>query len=109
MSSSVTGVDVVGADHRPGELLRDEVQLIGRTGAREQAERVRTMELTIAAEAFGRAIKRLIPRGWPQYTVVADERLSESSVVLLPLFGHARPHWIAQCVSYTTNHRDRGI
>ena len=37
VSSAVAGVDVVGADHRPGELLGDEVHLVGRLRAGEEA------------------------------------------------------------------------
>src|SRR5262249_31581284 len=40
VSGSITGIDVVGADHRAHELLRDEVHLVGRAGAGKHAERV---------------------------------------------------------------------
>jgi hypothetical protein len=33
VSSSITGIDVIGADHRPSELLGDEVHLVGRARA----------------------------------------------------------------------------
>src|SRR6185312_13780975 len=53
MSSSITGIDVVGADHRAGELLGNEVQLIGRAGAGEHAERVGAVLLAVPKKAFG--------------------------------------------------------
>src|SRR5579864_5707000 len=40
MSSSVAAVDVVAADDRTDELLRDEIHLVGRLGAAEAPERV---------------------------------------------------------------------
>src|SRR5690606_28077395 len=100
VSSSVTGVDVVGADHRPGELLGDEVQLVGRAGARKHAECVGAVELAIAAETIGGAIKGLIPGRRPQHTVVPDKRLGQSRVVLVSLSAHAGLPCVIRSVPY---------
>jgi hypothetical protein len=61
VSSSVTGIDVVGTDHGPSELLGNEIHLVGRTGAREHTERVGAVKLAIAQEALSSAIKGFIP------------------------------------------------
>src|SRR3569623_121070 len=88
VSSSVTGIDVVRADHRPGELLGNEVQLVGRARAREHAERVGAVLLAVPQKAFCGATKSFVPRSRPQDTIIANQRLGESGVILLTLSGH---------------------
>src|ERR1044072_6704493 len=58
VSSPVATVDVVGAEGDPGQLLRQEVHLVGGLRAAEDAERVRTARIDVAAEALGRGIER---------------------------------------------------
>ena len=61
VSGSVTGVDVVRAHHLTGELLRQEVHLVRRLGAREDPERRRGVGLARTGKAGCGAVERLGP------------------------------------------------
>ena len=61
VSRPVAAVDVVGAEGDAGELLRQEVHLVGGLRAAEDAERVRTTRLDVAAEPLGGAVERVVP------------------------------------------------
>ena len=61
VSGPVATVDVVGAERDAGELLRQEVHLVGGLRAAEDPERVRAARVDVAAEALGRAVERLVP------------------------------------------------
>ena len=74
VSGSVTGVDVVRAHHLTGELLRQEVHLVRRLGAREDPERLRGVGLARTGKAGCGTVERLGPARGPQHAAVADER-----------------------------------
>ena len=78
VSGPVAAVDVVGAERDAGELLRQEVHLVGGLRAAEDAERVRTARIDVAAEPLGRAIERLVPGRGTQRAVDADEGFGEA-------------------------------
>ena len=78
VSSSVAGVDVVGTDSDSGELVGDEVHLVGRLRTGEHANRVRAVAVAGRGEASGRTIERLGPRRGPQHAVLAHERLGDA-------------------------------
>ena len=75
VSSTVAAIDIVTADHRPHELLRDIVELVGGFRATEHAERVRPVFFFLAPEAFGYAVQSLIPSGGTVLSIFTDKRL----------------------------------
>src|SRR5207237_7561770 len=72
VSGSVAAVDVVRPEHDPRELLRGEVQLVGRLGAAEDARERPLVERR--AEAGRGALERLVPARRAQLSTVSDER-----------------------------------
>jgi hypothetical protein len=88
VSSAVARVDVVRADHRPGELLGDEVHLVGRLGAGEEADGVGPGLAPSGAEAVGSAADRLFPRRRAQLATVAHQRLREPGVRRVGVASH---------------------
>ena len=75
VSSTVTAVDVVASDDHARELLGKEVQLVGRLGATEEAERVGPTCLFRGSESGGSPIQRLVPRGNTKPAILSYERL----------------------------------
>ncbi len=62
VSSAVAAIDVVAADHRAHELLRDVIQLVGGLRATEHAERPRPVPRDFAAECLRRRDRALHPK-----------------------------------------------
>jgi hypothetical protein len=77
VSGPVAAIDVVAADDAPRKLLGYEVGLVRALRAAEETERLRTMPIDDAAQAGGRPVERLVPRGRTQISGLADQRLSE--------------------------------
>jgi len=75
VSSTVAAVDIIAADHRPDELLRNIVKFIGGFRATEHAERVRPVFLFLAPEAFRYPVQSLIPSGGTVPSIFTDKRL----------------------------------
>src|SRR5581483_3549985 len=84
VSGSVAAVDVVRPEHDPRELLRGEVQLVGRLGAAEDARERAFVERR--AEPGRGAFERLVPARRAQLSTVSDERRRQPCV----LHRHAR-------------------
>src|SRR5215207_7522815 len=63
VSGPVAAVDVVVAEHRPGKLRRQEVDLVGRLRAAEDSGRGPSVFGQAALESLGRAIEGLVPAG----------------------------------------------
>src|SRR5215472_2391961 len=61
VSSTVATIDMVAADHRPHELLRGIIQLIGGFRATEHAERFGSVFCELSLETLRDAIEGLIP------------------------------------------------
>ena len=80
VSSAVTTVDVVAADHRANEFLRNVIQLVGGLGATEHSERARVMFRNGGAEALSHSVERLVPRSRAMPAIFADERLGEPAI-----------------------------
>jgi len=80
VSSPIAAINIVAADHRANELLGSVVQLVGRLGATEHAERSRAMLLDLRPEALGHPVKSLVPCGGTMRTVFANERLSQPAL-----------------------------
>src|ERR1700674_1734741 len=74
VSSAVAAIDIVAADHRPHELLRNVVDFVGGFRATEHAERVRPVFFFLAPEAFGYAVQSLIPSGGAVPSIFTDKR-----------------------------------
>ena len=68
MSSSIATVNVVAADHRANEFLRDIVQLVGRFRTAEHAEAAWPVRFDLAAQLAGDEIERFLP-ACPSMTV----------------------------------------
>jgi hypothetical protein len=75
VSSTVAAIDIVAADHRPHELLRNIVKFVGGFRATEHAERVRPVFFFLAPEAFGYPVQSLIPSGGTVPSIFTDKRL----------------------------------
>jgi|SRR5713226_8907268 len=72
VSSPVATVDVVAADDRADEFLRDVVQLVGGLGAAEHAEGARSVLADFAADALRDAVESFFPRCRTMLSVFAD-------------------------------------
>ena len=77
MSSSITGINVIGSHSAANELLRCVVHLVGRFRATEHAERFAAVLVSDPCETLCRAGKRLIPSSSTQFTVFAHHRSSD--------------------------------
>jgi len=77
VSSSVATVNIVAADDRTHELLRDVIQLVGRFRATEHAKRARAVLRDLAAQSGRNAIERLFPACRPVAVGFANQRSSE--------------------------------
>jgi hypothetical protein len=75
VSSTVAAIDIVAADHRPHELLRNIVKFVGGFRATEHAERVRPVLFFLAPEAFRYPVQSLIPSGGTMPSILTDKRL----------------------------------
>src|SRR4029079_15544235 len=85
VSRAVAAVDVVAAEDRTRELLRDEVHLVRALGAAEEPERLRSVLADDLPKAGGRAIQRLVPRdgteGGPA-VAFPGERLGQPAIAV---------------------------
>ena len=79
MSGAVAAVDVVAAQDRPAELLRREVDLVGRLAAAEGAERRRAVGRLGGLEPVDGPSERFVPRRGSKLAAlrVADEGLGQ--------------------------------
>lgn len=77
MSSSIARINVVGAHHRPGELLGDVVHFVGRLRAGKQTESVPTVGCFVGSKSGRRSIEGFVPGCRAQDTLVAHERRSD--------------------------------
>src|SRR5215472_9695679 len=93
VSSSVAAVDVVRADHRAHEFLRDVIQLIGGLRATEHAERARAMLFHLRAEPGRNTVQRFVPLCRPMLPVLANQRRSQT--LAMPVVHWACPHTTA--------------
>ena len=78
VSSPVAAIDVVAADDRTREFLREEVQLVGRLGATEHAKVPRIVLLDGFAERRSDAVHGFIPRSGTMRTILAHQRLGQA-------------------------------
>jgi hypothetical protein len=62
MSSSVAAIDIVRAEDRSGELLREIVRLVRRPRTTENTERVTAIGRHRPAEAVRSGVERFVPR-----------------------------------------------
>ena len=72
VSSPIATIDVVAADHRANELLRDIVELVRGLGATEHSKGARSEPANFAADTIRGAIKRFFPRCCAMLSVLAD-------------------------------------
>jgi len=79
VSSSITGVDVVGTNYGTRKFLNNEVQFIGRLGAREESNGVWAISILHRLKTGSGTGKGFWPRGCAQNTVVAHHWLGDSS------------------------------
>ena len=79
VSSSITGVDVVGTNYGTRKLLHHEIQFIGRLGAREESNGVWAVGIFDRLKTGGCTGERFVPRRCAQNTVVAHHWLGDSS------------------------------
>lgn len=86
VSSAVAAVDVVAADHRTNEFLRDVVQFICGLGAAEHPEGVRPVDIDLPAKSGSRKIQSFWPACGPMATRAANERSGESVLMRLGHF-----------------------
>src|SRR5436309_3185362 len=80
VSRPVAAVDVVAADDGPRELLSDEIRLVRALRAAEETERAGTVPRHDPREAGGGTVERLVPRGRPKASGLADQRLCEPAI-----------------------------
>src|SRR5581483_3727676 len=80
VSRSVAAVDIVGPEHDAGELLRQEVQLVARLRAREDAERITAVRVPNPSEPRDGPIQGLVPGCGPERVTVPDHRLRQSYI-----------------------------
>jgi hypothetical protein len=78
VSRAVATIDVVAADRDAGELLGDEVRLVGGLRAAEEPERGGTVAIDRSADSGGSAVEGLVPGRGAKASVFADERLSQT-------------------------------
>src|SRR5690348_7444921 len=81
VSSPVAAVNVVRADDRADEFLRDVVQLIGGLRTTEHAKRARPVLFYLRAESRRHAVQRLVPRRRTVFAVLANQRHSQALAV----------------------------
>src|SRR5258708_29949489 len=74
VSSAVATVDVVAADHRSHEFLRDIIQLVGGFRTTEHAKRARPVRFNLAAQLAGDKIKGFVPACWAVTLRLANQR-----------------------------------
>ncbi len=72
VSSPVATIDVVAADDRADEFLRDVIELIGSLGAAKHAEGAGPVLANFAADSFRDTVKSFFPRCRTMLTVLAD-------------------------------------
>src|SRR5262249_42503436 len=84
VSRAIAAVDVVAADDRAGELLRDEVHLVRALRAAEEPERARAVLGHEAPEIRRGPIERFVPGGRTQRAVgaVPHHGLGQSAIAL---------------------------
>ena len=75
MSSSITTINVVAADHRPHELLRHIIQFVGCFRAAEHAKRLGTALCDLAADAAGDQVQSFFPGRFAVLPVLAHQRI----------------------------------
>ena len=80
VSRSVAGIDVVRAEGDAGELLREEVHLVGGLRAREDAEGIRAVRRAIATEAVGGRVEGIVPRCRAKDAAGTHQRLGQAVV-----------------------------
>jgi hypothetical protein len=80
VSCPVATVDVVGAERDTGELLREEVHLVGGLRAAEDAERVGPAGIDVAAEPVRSGVERVLPRGRTQDAADADQGFGQARI-----------------------------
>lgn len=78
VSGSVTGVDVVGSEHRSTELLGCVVHLIGGLGTTEHGEATMPTIGKRRIESRDRPIECLVPSGGPECPVMSDQGLGQT-------------------------------
>jgi len=72
VSSPVTAINVVAADDRADEFLRDVIKLIGGFGAAEHAEGARSVLANFAADGIRNTIESFFPRCKTMFSLFAD-------------------------------------
>ncbi len=72
VSSPIATIDIVAADDRANEFLRDVVKLVGCFGAAEHAERTGPVLADFAADSIRDAIESFFPRCRTMLSVFAD-------------------------------------
>src|SRR5690242_19316964 len=72
VSGPVAAIDVVVAENLPGELRRQEVDLVGRLRVAEDSRGLATMGRQRPAESLGGTVECFIPGSGPKNAVVAD-------------------------------------
>src|SRR5579859_7786621 len=77
VSSAVATVDVVAADDRADEFLRDVVQLVGGFRAAEHSERARAVFFDLALQSAGNEIESFFPTCRPMTVGCANQRGGE--------------------------------
>ncbi len=77
VSSSIARIDVVRADHRPRELLRQVVHLVGCLRATEHADRVRPFGLYRSAKPGHRTVECFVPCRLAQHAALSHQRLGQ--------------------------------
>src|SRR5260221_2164406 len=77
VSSAVATVDVVAADHRSHEFLRDIVQLVCGFRTTEHAKRARPVRFNLAAQLAGDKIKGFVPACRAMTLRLANQRTGQ--------------------------------
>jgi hypothetical protein len=75
VSGAVAAVDIIAPHDSARELLREKIQFVGRLGAAEQAESVRSARFLCAGKAGCGQRERLVPRSSTQLAVTANKWL----------------------------------
>jgi hypothetical protein len=72
VSSPVTAIDVVAADDRANEFLRDVVELVGGLGAAEHAKGARPVLTNFAADTIRDTIESFFPSCGTMFSLFTD-------------------------------------
>lgn len=80
VSSAIATINVIAANHQPGELLGHEIRLVRSFRTAKESKRSRSMLLYGALKSCGSARQRLIPRDRTELTVITDERFGETNI-----------------------------